>query len=58
VQDVRGYFGHARIPGGDHEQLVYALELLFGETPLGDVFDHSESTEWLTRVADQALRAR
>ncbi len=58
VQDVRGDLGHARLPRGDQQLLVHALELLFGQSPLGDVFDHRESTEWLAGVADQALRAR
>ena len=58
VQDVRSHLGHARLPGGDQQLLVYALEFRFGEPPLGDVFDHGESTEWLTGVTDQTPRAR
>src|SRR4029077_20416651 len=58
VQHVGGYFGHAGLPGRVEQLLVYLLEFLCGEAPLGDVLDPRHGTECLSGRADEPPRAR
>ena len=58
MENICSHLGHARLPGGDQQLFVYALEFLFGEPSLGDVFDHRETTQWLAARSDHSLCAR